>query len=103
MNWNPYLIGNMYLGNTDYLNTFSFWFVLGAIIVTLFTIITWIKSGSGYSVEDTEAHATRFGGTIREGHGGMTFFLSALLIFLFVWTIVYFIQNAVEFSIWFAY
>jgi hypothetical protein len=103
MNWNPYLIGNIYLGGYVFLNYFALTVVLCAMFLTVFSIALLIKSGSRYSVQDAEAHAQNYGGDIREGHGGMTVFLWILFTFLFVWTVVYFAQHAPEFGIWFAY
>ena len=67
------------------------------------TVGLYLKAGFGYSVQDTEAHAVNYAGVIREGHGGMTIFLWLLFAFMLVWTIVYFVQHAGEFAIWFAY
>lgn len=103
MNWNPYLQGNIYLGNYVQLNYFTLTVVLGSMLLALLTIALLQKSGGGYSVHDAEAHSTNFGGVIREGHGGMTVFLWVVFTFLIVWSIVYFAQHAAEFNIWFAY
>ena len=67
MNWNPYLLGNIYLGNYVYLNYFTLTVVLVSMFLTLMTIWMFLKSGGGYSVHDTEAHSTDYGGVIKEG------------------------------------
>ena len=103
MNWNPYLLGNIYQGNYLYLNYFTLTVVLVSMFLTLMTIWLFLKSGGGYSVHDTEAHSTDYGGVIKEGHGGMTVFLWIFFAFMFIWTVVYFVQHAAEFNIWFAY
>jgi hypothetical protein len=103
MNWNPYLGENIYLGNYGPLNVSAAFLVLWAVFLTALIIILLIKSGHGYSVNDTEAHAVNYAGVIREGHGGMTIFLWLLFSFMFVWTIIYFVQHAAEYAIWFAY
>ena len=73
-----------------------------AILFSFFiSLILLLRSGRGYSVQDTEAHAVDYARTIKEGHGGMTAFLWVFFIFFFVWTIVYFIQHAGEFAILF--
>jgi len=70
-----------------------------AVVVTVFLII---RSGHGYSVHDTEAHAADYAGVIKEGHGGLTALLWIFYIFMFTWTIIYFVQHAGEFAILFA-
>ena len=103
MNWNPYLLPNVYLGDYSYMNGFTLFVVLGSIVLTIIGLALLIKSGFGYTVHDTEAHATKYAGIIREGHGGLTVFLWILFLFMFAWTIYYFWTNAAQFSIWFAY
>jgi hypothetical protein len=91
---NPSL--NFILGND------ALYWTLGIIFAFLVTLILLLRSGHGYSVEDTQAHSTDFGGVIKEGHGGMTAFLWVFFGFMFIWTIVYFVLHASEFAIIFA-
>ncbi|APV44422.1 hypothetical protein Dform_01087 [Dehalogenimonas formicexedens] len=103
MNWNPYLLSNIYLGDYVYAHYFSMTVVLTAMFLTVISVYMLMRSGSGYTVEDTQAHANIYGGVIYEGHGGMTVFLWTFFVFMIIWSIVYFFQHAAEFNIWFAY
>jgi hypothetical protein len=103
MNWNPYLLENIYLGNYVYLNYFTLVLVLISMFLALFSIWMLVKAGFGYPVERAQADANIYGGVIYEAHGGMTVFLWAYFAFMFIWTIIYFLQHAAEFNIWFAY
>ena len=103
MNWNPYLLQNVYLGDYGYMNTFTLLIVLGSIVLTLITIAFLLRSGHRYTVHDTEAHATTYAGLIREGHGGPTVFILLIYLFMLAWTIYYFWVHVAEFNIWFAY
>jgi hypothetical protein len=104
VNYNPYLVGNVYLGTTSQqLNVFGLITVILSIFLMALFIGLIMRSGHNYSVQDTEAHSESFAGIIREGHGGMTMFLWIWFIFLFVWTVVYFAESAPQFAIWFAY
>jgi hypothetical protein len=80
----------------------ALYWTLTIIFAFLVTLILILRSGHGYSVHDTEAHSTNYAGTIKEGHGGMTAFLWVYFIFMFIWTVVYFVQHASEFAIIFA-
>ena len=84
------------------LGTDALYWALGILFASIATLILFLKSGGGYSVEDTQAHSTDYGGVIREGHGGMTAFLWSFYIFMLGWTIFYFVQHASEFAIIFA-
>ena len=75
---------------------------LSAIFVLLVVLILVLRSGQGYSVQDTEKHSTEYAGVIKEGHGGLTVFLWVVYATMVVWTVVYFIQHTGEFSILFA-
>jgi len=103
MNWNPYLQGNVYLDGYNYLNYFTLTLVLVAMFLAIISILMLMRSGYSYTVEDAEAHQAVFAGIITEGHGGMTLFLWKYFIFMFFWTIIYFIQHAAEFNLWFAF
>jgi hypothetical protein len=80
----------------------ALYWTLTFIFAFLVTLILILRSGHGYSVHDTEAHSTNYAGVIKEGHGGMTAFLWVFYIFMFIWTIVYFVLHASEFAIIFA-
>jgi hypothetical protein len=84
------------------LGTDALYWTLAILFAFLVMLILLLRSGHGYSVQDAQAHSTDFGGVIREGHGGMTAFLWVVYAFMFVWTIVYFVQHASEFAIIFA-
>jgi hypothetical protein len=76
-------------------------FALVVTIAVSVVLLTWmaLRSGHGYSVSDTQAHASDYAGEIKEGHGGLTLFLWASFISIFVWTVVYLVQHASEFSV----
>jgi hypothetical protein len=84
------------------LGTDAVYWTLTILFAFFISLILLLRSGRGYSVEDTEAHATDYGGTIKEGHGGITAFLWVYFAFFLVWTIIYFAQHAGEFAIIFA-
>ena len=77
----------------------SLWWTLGIITLFVILLILLLRSGRGYSVGDTESHATNFAGTIREGHGGLTAFLWVLIGAILIWSIVYFATHWREFAI----
>jgi hypothetical protein len=76
-------------------------FYLVIVVAVSVIILTWLilRSGDNYSVHDTEAHAVNYANEIKEGHGGMTLFLWLSFTAIIVWTIVYLVQHASEFSI----
>jgi hypothetical protein len=80
----------------------GFYWTLTIMFAFLGTLFLLLRSGHGYSVHDTEAHATDYARVIKEGHGGMTAFLWAFYVFMLIWTVVYFVQHASEFAIIFA-
>jgi hypothetical protein len=75
------------------------WLVLAVISATGILIWLMLRSGKGYSVQDTEAHATNYADEVKEGHGRMTLFLWVSFVVILIWTIVYFIQHAGEFAV----
>lgn len=85
------------------MNWAQFSLVVGIAVAVI--LLTWLalRSGHGYSVSDTEAHASDYAGEIKEGHGGLTLFLWVSFIAMFIWTIVYLVQHASEFSVIFSY
>jgi nitrogen fixation protein FixH len=66
-------------------------------VVALLTYLA-VRSGSGYSVSDTKAHAEKFPDNIEEGHGGMTAFTWITFGSIFVWCIVYLVLNWSKFA-----
>ena len=79
-------------------------FYLVITVAVSVVILTWLilRSGHGYSVHDTEAHATSYADDIKEGHGGMTLFLWLSFLAILIWTIVYLVQHSSEFSVIFS-
>jgi Ca2+/Na+ antiporter len=75
------------------------WLVLAVIFAAVISIWMILRSGKGYSVQDTEAHATNYADEIKEGHGRMTLFLWISFITILIWTVIYFIQHAGEFAV----
>jgi hypothetical protein len=81
----------------------TFWLVI--IVAVSVVVITWLilRSGQGYSVNDSEAHAVDYADEIKEGHGGMTLFLWLSFLAILIWTVVYLVQNASQFSVIFSH
>jgi Ca2+/Na+ antiporter len=80
----------------------ALYWTLTIIFSFVVSLILLLRSGHGYSVHDTQAHASEYAGEIKEGHGGMTAFLWVFFAFMLIWTIVYFVLHASEFAIIFA-
>lgn len=63
------------------------------LIILLFSVIIAVyfalKSGSKYSVEDTQREAVSFAGIISEGEGPITTFLAIAFIVLILWGVIY--------------
>lgn len=78
------------------------WVAIGSLIGAVVFLWLALISGRGYTVEDTEAHASDYAEVIKEGHGGMTAFLWVSFISLFAWTIYYFFVHWEEFYVIFA-
>ena len=76
-------------------------FYLVLAVAVSVVILTWLilRSGHGYSIHDTEAHSVNYANVIKEGHGGLTLFLWISFITILIWTIVYLVQHASEFSV----
>ena len=79
-----------------------FWVTIGSVLGFVLLLLTFI-SGSRYSVDDAESHATNYADLIKEGHGGVTAFLWLLFLGMLVWTIIYFVMHWSEFAILTAY
>jgi nitrogen fixation protein FixH len=76
----------------------AFFTLLMIAVVTLLIYLA-SRSGRGYSVEDTKAHAEKFAGVIEEGHGGMTAFCWITIGAIFIWSIIYLIMHWSEFAV----
>jgi len=65
-----------------------------------FIIVMWLilRSGHGYTVHDTEAHASDFANTIKEGHGGLTWLLWTTFALIVGWSIYYLVLHWSEFG-----
>lgn len=83
------------------MTSFAFLIVITMIASFIILVLLALRSGHGYSVEDTEAHATDYAGVIKEGHGGITAFLWVSFAVILGWTIAYLIQHWSEFSVLF--
>jgi len=79
----------------------TLWIVLAVVLGFSWLVHLALRSGHDYSVHDTEAHATDYGGVIREGHGGMTGFLWVTFLAIEAWTILYLVEHWFEFSVLF--
>ncbi len=75
---------------------------IGSIIGSILFLWLGLISGRGYTVEDTEAHASSYAEIIKEGHGGMTAFLWLSFAGFFFWTIYYLLVHWREFLVIFA-
>jgi hypothetical protein len=84
------------------LNLISFLLTLLCVFGFLIFMVLLLRSGSGYTEKDLDAHAVGFPGGLREGHGGVPAFLWLAFAAMFVWTIVYFIQHVAEFAVIFS-
>jgi nitrogen fixation protein FixH len=80
------------------MNSNLFLFTLLIIGVVAVLIYLAVRSGSGYSVSDTKAHAEKFPDNIEEGHGGMTAFTWITFGSIFIWCIVYLVLNWNKFA-----
>jgi hypothetical protein len=79
-----------------------FWVTIGSI--TVFSILlVLLVHGSKYSVHDSQAHSSDYGGVIKEGHGPVTAFLWVMFVSMFIWTIIYLVMHWHEFAIITAY
>jgi hypothetical protein len=79
------------------MNTFYLVIAVAVSVVVLIWLI--LRSGNGYSVHDTESHAVNYADEIKEGHGGMTLFLWLSFSAIIVWSVIYLLQNASQFSV----
>lgn len=86
------------------LNSFflhSVWLTFIVLASLILTEVLLLLTGRGYSVEDTEAHASDYAEQVKEGHGGMNAFLWLSFLAMFIFAIVYFVQHWHEFQILF--
>jgi hypothetical protein len=84
------------------INVYAFYITLFFIAATVVLAVLLLRSGKGYSVKDTQAHAEDYAGEIKEGHGGLPLFLWILFSVMIIWTIFYFIMHSGEFGIIFS-
>ena len=83
-------------------NSFALYMALLSIVAFIVVLALTLRAGKGYSDEDAEAHASEFGHTIKESHGGLPALLWVLYAFMLVWAVYYFVQHASEWAIIFA-
>jgi hypothetical protein len=57
-----------------------------------------VTGGKGYSVQDTQAHASDYAGQMKEGHGGMTALLWVSFVAVLLWAVYYLVRHAGEFG-----
>jgi hypothetical protein len=84
------------------INTFAFYITLFCIAAVVVLTILLLRTGKGYSVRDAQSHAEDYAGVIKEGHGGLTAFFGVLFVIILIWSVVYFVLHAGEFSIIFS-
>ena len=70
------------------------------ILITSLVVLIYlaVRSGEKYGHEDAHVHSEEYAGIIREGHGPLTVFLIVAFTAIFLWTAVYFVDHADEFS-----
>ena len=56
-----------------------------------------VRNGDKYTIEDTNAHAEKFGGVIAESHGPLTDFLYVSYAIMIIWALAYLWQHWSEF------
>jgi hypothetical protein len=68
-------------------------------IIAAGVILMWlmVKSSGAFSVEDTEANAEVFAGTISESQGPITKWLWVAYAVMIIWAVAYLIQHMSEF------
>ena len=76
----------------------DFVIVSGSAIAYAVLVYLAYTGGRGYSVEDTESHASHYADEIKEGHGRVTALLWVTFAAVVAWTIFYLVQHASEFS-----
>jgi hypothetical protein len=69
-------------------------------IIAAGVILMWlmVKSSGEFSVEDTEANAEVFAGTIKESQGPVTKWLWVAYAVMIIWAVAYLIQHISEFA-----
>lgn len=70
------------------------------ILIASLVVLTYlaVRSGEKYGHEDAHVHSEEYAGIIREGHGPLTVFLIVAFTAIFLWTAIYFVDHAGEFS-----
>jgi hypothetical protein len=69
-------------------------------IIAAGAILMWlmVKSSGEFTVEDTEANAEVFAGTLRESQGPVTTWLWVAYAVMIIWAVAYLIQHSAEFA-----
>jgi hypothetical protein len=69
-------------------------------IIAASAILMWlmVKSSGEFTVEDTEANAEEFAGTMKESQGPVTSWLWVAYAVMIIWAVVYLIQHSAEFA-----
>jgi hypothetical protein len=73
---------------------------ISIVIIAAGAILMWlmVKSSREFTVEDTEANAEEFAGTIRESQGPVTTWLWVAYAIMIIWAVAYLIQHSAEFA-----
>jgi hypothetical protein len=86
------------LANSVFVNpTFAY---ISIAIIAAGAILMWlmVKSSGEFTVEDTEANAEEFAGTIKESQGSVTTWLWVAYAVMIIWAVAYLIQHSAEFA-----
>jgi len=69
-------------------------------IIAAGALLMWlmVKSSGEFTVEDTEANAEEFAGTMRESQGPVTTWLWVAYAIMIIWAVAYLIQHSAEFA-----
>jgi hypothetical protein len=86
------------LANIVFVNpTFAY---ISIAIIAAGALLMWlmVKSSGEFTVEDTEANAEEFAGTIQESQGPITKWLWVAYAVMIIWAVAYLIQHGAEFA-----
>ncbi len=69
-------------------------------IIAAGAILMWlmVKNSGEFTVEDTEANAEEFAGTMKESQGPVTTWLWVAYAIMIIWAVAYLIQHSAEFA-----
>jgi hypothetical protein len=87
------IIANMVFVNPTYAYISIAIIAAGAILMWLM-----VKSSGEFTVDDTEANAEEFAGTLRESQGPVTTWLWVAYVVMIIWVVAYLIQHSAEFA-----